>query len=308
MTDAVAGPRALFAVSPNDYVAERTSLAKATRAAGDKAGAAAVQALKRPPNGLWAVLAAADDPDAVSTVFETTAALGASQARGEGLAAATAARRAAVDALAKAAEAALQRHGIDPLPRRQEIRDLIDQLSRHPEAAASWIDGTLRDLPDQSIGFDAFANLDLAPRARPEPAPKPEPVLKPVPAPAPAPTPKPEPPPRRATKRDDDSADDLAERREAARRRAEEEAAAEAAAEAARVEAERAERAALIAEARANLARTITHRDHAAAELTAARAALEAAELRLASAEDDNDLAEAEVQAATEALGALEEA
>ena len=40
--------------------------------------------------------------------------------------------------------------------RRAEIREIVDQLSRHPELANSWIDGTLRELPEEEFGFGAF--------------------------------------------------------------------------------------------------------------------------------------------------------
>ena len=41
---------------------------------------------------------------------------------------------------------------------------MVDQLSRHPELADAWIDGTLRELPeDDGFGFAAFTGLEITP-------------------------------------------------------------------------------------------------------------------------------------------------
>jgi hypothetical protein len=169
------GARALLAVAPVDYIAERTRLAKLAKANGDKAGAAFIQALKRPTVALWAVLAAADDADLVHDVLGATHDVAEVQASGHdsaGLAAASQVRRAAVDALADAAVASLARWSIDGAPRRQEARDIVDQLSRRPDLMATWLDGTLRDIPDAAVGFDAFSAVALAPQPeRPTPTP-----------------------------------------------------------------------------------------------------------------------------------------
>ena len=50
--------------------------------------------------------------------------------------------------------------------RRPEIRALVDQLSRNPDLADAWIDGTLREMPDEQFGFGAFDGVVLAPRER----------------------------------------------------------------------------------------------------------------------------------------------
>src|SRR5690242_7163362 len=94
--------RALLRVAPSDYVAERTRLEKAAKAAGDKEGAAALKALTKPNLPMWAVLAAGADENAVRFLLATTQELAATQAGGgkkDAVAAAVQHRRAAVDAV-----------------------------------------------------------------------------------------------------------------------------------------------------------------------------------------------------------------
>lgn len=157
--------RLLLRQSPDDYVAERTRLVKQARADGQRDTANFYQSLKRPPLSVWAVLAAADDADAVKDVVAATNDLAKVQAGGSNAASLTAAtkkRRTALEALVDGAVRALGKWEAGGEPRRPEIRGIIDQLSRHPELAESWIDGTLRDLPDDSFGFAAFADLEVA--------------------------------------------------------------------------------------------------------------------------------------------------
>jgi hypothetical protein len=157
--------RLLLRQSPDNYVAERTRLVKQARADGQRDTANFYQSLKRPPQSVWAVLAAADDADAVNNVVAATNDLAKVQAGGSNAASLTAAtkkRRTALEALVDGAVRALGQWEAGGEPRRAEIRGIIDQLSRHPELAESWIDGTLRDLPDDSFGFAAFADLEVA--------------------------------------------------------------------------------------------------------------------------------------------------
>ena len=164
MTEA-ADARLLLRQSPDNYVAERTRLVKQARADGQRDSANFYQSLKRPTLSTWAVLAAADDADAVNDVIAATNDLAKVQAGGSNaaaLAAATKKRRSALEALVDRAVGALGEWEPGAESRRAEIRGMIDQLSRHPELAASWIDGTLRDLPDDALGFAAFADLEVA--------------------------------------------------------------------------------------------------------------------------------------------------
>ncbi|MEP7202242.1 MAG: hypothetical protein ABI894_06505 [Ilumatobacteraceae bacterium] len=159
-----ADARLLLRQSPDDYVAERTRLVKQARAEGQRDVANFYQSLKRPPLSAWAVLAAAGDADAVKDVMAATNELAKVQAGGSNAAAlntATKKRRTALEALVDRAVRALDEHNAGGEARRAEIRGMIDQLSRHSELAESWIEGTLRDLPDDALGFAAFADLEV---------------------------------------------------------------------------------------------------------------------------------------------------
>ena len=156
--------RALLQVAPDDYVAERTRLVKQARAEHDRALVGLYQALKRPNLSLWAVLAAGGDAAAVARIVTATTELAEIQAGGSdanGLATATQHRRKALEGLVDAAVTSLARWEPGAEARRAEIRGIIDQLSRHPDVVEAWIDGTLRDLPDDAWGFGAFADLQV---------------------------------------------------------------------------------------------------------------------------------------------------
>lgn len=154
-----ADARVLLKGSLDNYVAERTRLVKQARREGDRTLASFYQSLKRPNLSLWAVLAVGDDADAVNGIVTATAELAEIQRGGAGsgaLSAATQRRRKALEALADRAVQALAESVAGAESRRAEIRDIIDQLSRDPHLAETWIDGTLRDLPDDAFGFAAF--------------------------------------------------------------------------------------------------------------------------------------------------------
>ena len=174
MATPTADARVLLAVGPDQYVADRTRLVKQARADGDKATAAAYQALKRPSVALWAALAAAE-PGAVQAVISTTSALADIQAGGSdsaSLSSATQTRRKALEDFVGAAVNALGKFDRGADRRRPEIRTLVDQLSRHPELADAWIDATLRELPDSEFGFGVFDDADMSAPAEPVPAKK----------------------------------------------------------------------------------------------------------------------------------------
>ncbi|MEO8267061.1 MAG: hypothetical protein ABI706_16275 [Ilumatobacteraceae bacterium] len=156
--------RVLLLQPPDDYVGERTRLVKLARADGQRARATFLQSLKRPNLALWAVLAAGEDGEAVQALMAATTELAEVQAggaRATALSTATRYRRVALEALVDRAVAALARSVPSAAARRGEIRDIIDQLSRHPELADTWIDGTLRDLPEEEFGFGAFTIVPL---------------------------------------------------------------------------------------------------------------------------------------------------
>jgi hypothetical protein len=163
--------RILLRQPPDEYVAERTRLVKLARADGDRARATLLQSLKRPNLALWAVLAAGDDGEAVRALMAATTELAEVQAggaRATALSTATRYRRVTLEALVDRAVAALGRSVPSAEARRGEIRDLIDQLSRHPDLADTWIDGTLRDLPEEEFGFGAFTGVSDADDSDPE--------------------------------------------------------------------------------------------------------------------------------------------
>ncbi len=157
--------RVLLRQPPDDYVGERTRLVKLARADGDRSRATFLQSLKRPNLALWAVLAAGDDGEAVRALMAATTELAevqASGARATALSTATRYRRVTLEALVDRAVTALGRSVPSAQARRGEIRDIIDQLSRHPDLGDTWIDGTLRDLPEEEFGFGAFTGVSDA--------------------------------------------------------------------------------------------------------------------------------------------------
>lgn len=162
MPDHAANARLLLTGAPDSYVAERTRLVKQARADGDRERANFYQALKRPNLSLWAVLVAGEDVDAVQGIVAETIELAKIQTAGaasDALSAATKSRRKTLETLVDRAVKALARSVSGAESRRPEIRAIIDQLSRHPDVAATWIDGTLRDLPDDAFGFAAFTGV-----------------------------------------------------------------------------------------------------------------------------------------------------
>jgi hypothetical protein len=165
-----ADARLLLRVGPDGYIAERTRLVKQARAAGDRALANAYQSFKHPSRSLWAVLAGGDDVDAVHGIVNATSELATIQAGGsdaKATAAATQVRRKALEAVVDRAVKALAQWDSGAAARRAEIRSIIDQLSRHPDVAEAWTDGTLRDLPDDTWGFGAFEDMEPAAAASP---------------------------------------------------------------------------------------------------------------------------------------------
>ncbi len=162
MPDHAANARLLLTGAPDSYVAERTRLVKQARADGDRERANFYQGLKRPNLSLWAVLLAGEDVDAVQGIVAQTIELAKIQTAGaasDALSAATKSRRKTLETLVDRAVKALARSVSGAESRRPEIRAIIDQLSRHPDVAATWIDGTLRDLPDDAFGFAAFTGV-----------------------------------------------------------------------------------------------------------------------------------------------------
>ena len=171
-TDTAADARVLLDVAPDQYVTERDRLVKQARAAKDRASATFYQSLKRPTVPLWAVLAAGDDVNAVDAVIKVTTKLGDIQGgstKAADLAAATQRRRKALETFVDRAVKALAKWDAGAEKRRPEIRSIVDQLSRHPDLAETWVDATLRELPDSDFGFGAIADMSDAQIFKPKP-------------------------------------------------------------------------------------------------------------------------------------------
>lgn len=145
----------LFRVPPAEFTAARDALAKQRRAEGDKEGAAAIKALRRPSVGAWAVnQVARDHPELVDAVVDAGAAVRAAQeallAGGErgDLRAATAARRDAVRTATKAAVA------LAGAAHRDAITATFDAAASDEEAAAAVRAGTLQKELAAPSGFE----------------------------------------------------------------------------------------------------------------------------------------------------------
>jgi hypothetical protein len=174
MPDDAFDARALLEVAPDQYVTERTRVVKQARADKDKARVAFYQGLKRPSVALWAALVAGD-AEMVHKILAVTAELGEVQAgrsNAADLTAATKRRRTVLESFIDKAVNALAMFDNGAEKRRPEIRALVDQLSRNPDLADAWIDGTLREIPDEQFGFGAFAGVELTPRDDAEKPPK----------------------------------------------------------------------------------------------------------------------------------------
>ena len=155
--------RTLLQGGPGEYTARRDALAKELRGAGDKDAAAEVKALTRPTMSLWAVLVAGADADLAREAMDATAELVRVQGQSSDRAALTSAttrRRAAMELVVAQGTKGLS-GGSDA--RTQEVRDLVERLTRHPELLDAWLDATLRVIPEEGLGFDAFAAFEPPP-------------------------------------------------------------------------------------------------------------------------------------------------
>jgi hypothetical protein len=157
-------PRDLLSDGPDGYVAARTAAAKAARAAGDRDLAAELKALGKPTAALWAVLAAADDEQLVRDTVTATSELAGVQAAGDraAIVAATRRRKELVERVIAAAVADAGRWGDVAGGRRDEIRRIVERLTRSPESVGAWVDATLRTLPDDAGGFSVFDGMTVA--------------------------------------------------------------------------------------------------------------------------------------------------
>jgi hypothetical protein len=172
----------LYGLPLDQFVPERTALARELRKAGERDRAAEVAALKKPSVAAWAVnQLVRTQRKAVAELFEAGDALRAAQedvlaGRGDGqsLRAAGERERAGVDTLAAAARGLLSSEGHDLSPTTIErVADTLQAAALDDGAREQVSEGRLeRELRHVGLGV-LGAPAARAPRARPErPAPK----------------------------------------------------------------------------------------------------------------------------------------
>jgi len=154
----------LFAARPEDFVRERTALARALRAEGRGDEADVVGALRKPPAAVLAVnRAAREQPKEARSAADAAARLAKAQLSGDRLAyeAATAALESALGALADAAVAHLSDGARGPSEgTRQRIRELLRAAVSDEGARDLLARGVLTE-EVETRGFDAFAGLPV---------------------------------------------------------------------------------------------------------------------------------------------------
>lgn len=161
MAEPVERPEDLYAVDLGDFVAERKALAARLTADGDRAAAAAVKSMRKPPRSAWAlnVLARAE-PDVVAHALDAAGRVAASiAAGGDEL---RTAQRDYTGAVTATVDAAARRTGLSGDALLEQMRSTVLAAGADPEGevASNLRAGTLAtDAP--APGF-SFAGMDLA--------------------------------------------------------------------------------------------------------------------------------------------------
>jgi hypothetical protein len=157
----VTGAHDLFELDPKEFVAARDALARELKASGDKDGAAAVKALKRPTVPLWALnQVARREPDAVGALVAAAAEARAAQdavlggGKPDELRGALTRRRDAAAAVARDARAVLRESGRSPESHEREIEEAIDAATATDEGADLLRRGELSSIPDAAASGD----------------------------------------------------------------------------------------------------------------------------------------------------------
>jgi hypothetical protein len=155
-------PDQLYGLPLDEFVPQRVALAKELRAAGDRAGAADVAALRKPSLGAWAVnQLVRTQPRAVKELFASGDALTgvqeqliAGRADAPELREANSRERAAVDALISLARGLLSSEGNELSPAvLDRVSDTLNAAALDPEARAAVSDGRLeRELQHAGLG------------------------------------------------------------------------------------------------------------------------------------------------------------
>ena len=170
--------RPLFREPPERFVAARDALVAQLRAEGMTEEATAVRSLRRPTAIVWALNQLSQtEPQAVEQLTSAGAELRAAQQAtlsssaggADRLRTATAARRAAVSALAETAAGLLREagHGV----RTEEISSALETASVDEAAGTSLAEGTLQRLPPPTSGFGDVFGLTAVPDGADEPDP-----------------------------------------------------------------------------------------------------------------------------------------
>lgn len=159
----------LLAARPEDFVAERTALARSLRADGRSEDADAVASLRKPPAVVLAVnRAARDRPQAARDAGDAAVRLARAQLRGEREKYETAARELeqALDRLVEVALAQLSRGDRPPTESsRARVPDLVRAAVSDESARGLLVRGALTT-EVESAGFGAFAGMPLPERKR----------------------------------------------------------------------------------------------------------------------------------------------
>jgi hypothetical protein len=197
----------LYTAPPEEFTERRKELAASARAAGDRAAAQAIAALRKPTRAAWVVNRLAHaEPGTPARLADLAAGLRAAESAKDGtrLRELTARRRALVDSLASQA---LALAGLaDPPPAlREEVSATLAAALADPEVAAHLASGTLTRAATWS-GFGLASQLPADPEAPLAAAlpPAPPPAGPGSPAPVrpvalPPQAPRPLPPPRAAS-------------------------------------------------------------------------------------------------------------
>ena len=164
MTDPTERIRGLYRTAPEGFVAARDELAKALKAEGADADAAAIKRRKRPSVAAWALNQLADrDPKGIEELEQAGAALrGSMSARGaDALREATAARRSIVTRLARTAADILREADRSPDTHRDEVAATLEAASVDETVGEQLRTGTLERTVSNAVGFGEVGGLHL---------------------------------------------------------------------------------------------------------------------------------------------------
>jgi hypothetical protein len=153
---------ALYAVSPEDFVARRTALAAEAKESGDRALAKQITGLRRPTRSAWLVnLVARAERDQLAQLRELGTALQQAQEQmaGDELRRLSKQRRTMIDSLARRAAELGAEHGYDvPDSAVQEVSQTLQAALADPAVAKIVSAGRLH----QAVSYGGFGPDDLA--------------------------------------------------------------------------------------------------------------------------------------------------